>query len=275
MPLMPESGRASSFRIDVLIPAIEKDLKTLPHVVEGVKRHVRHPIGQVLIVAPKKGAIVDLCRKKGYRFIDENTVLPLKKQDIRYSSKHWERSGWLLQQLLKLSGDRLAGTKHFLVIDADTVLIRPHTFLSGGQTSYYTRSWSQPQYFVTYNKLMGKKASAPRSFVAHYMLFDKQKLRELKNDIERRHGKRWYKAIMESMNKKKQFAFSEYETYGNFVFGRYPGSVRLKPALNRELHSEASSLTENKRRSLAAKYRSVSFHERKMYSRAAKKTEGL
>ncbi|QAY67263.1 DUF6492 family protein [Paenibacillus protaetiae] len=258
---------ASGYRLDLIIPVIEKDLKTLPHVVQAAKQNVRHTIGDVIIVAPDKPAIRSLCSRNGYRFVNENSVLPLRKQDIRYSSKHWERSGWMLQQLLKLSGDKLASTKHFLVIDADTVLLRPHTFIAGGQTTYYTRNWSQPEYYRTYQKLIGRKAAAPRSFVTHYMLFEKAKLRELKRHIEQRHGRIWYKAILASMNKKRQFAFSEYETYGNFVYSRYPQSVKLKAALNRALHSDASTLTKDRIQSLAAKYRSVSFHERKLYTK--------
>lgn len=50
--------------IDVLIPAIEKDLATLPYVIDAVRTHVKHPIGRILIVAPKKTRILDFCRKK-------------------------------------------------------------------------------------------------------------------------------------------------------------------------------------------------------------------
>lgn len=50
--------------IDVLIPAIEKDLATLPYVIDAVRTHVKHPIGRILIVAPKKTRILDFCRKR-------------------------------------------------------------------------------------------------------------------------------------------------------------------------------------------------------------------
>lgn len=66
--------------IDVLIPAIEKDLATLPYVIDAVRTHVKHPIGRILIVAPKKTRILDFCRKKGCTFVDENTVLPITKR---------------------------------------------------------------------------------------------------------------------------------------------------------------------------------------------------
>lgn len=47
-------GQSSRKRIDILIPAIEKDLETLPYVIDAARKQVKHPIGQILIVAPKR-----------------------------------------------------------------------------------------------------------------------------------------------------------------------------------------------------------------------------
>lgn len=255
------------FKIDVLIPAIEKDLKTLPHVIDAVKKQVKHPIGNILIVAPKSQKIRELCRRKGCKFVDENTVLPITKKNIHYSSKKWERSGWLFQQLLKMSGDTLCTSDYFLVIDADTVLIRPHIFKSGNKTMFYCRNWSQPEYFKTYKKLLGKRAARPSSFVTHYMLFEKSKLRQLKKAIASKHQTSWYSAIIRKIDKSKQFAFSEFETYGNFLYSRNPGGLVLKKALNKSLNMNFAQITPKRIKTLSQKYRSISFHKRKGYAR--------
>lgn len=254
-------------RIDVLIPAIEKDLGTLPHVIDGIRKQVKHPIASFMIVSPNSKRIRALCRRKGCRFVDERTVLPIGKKNIRYGTKRWNRAGWLYQQLLKLAGSKLGAAGHYLVADADTVLIRPHRFVTGGRPIFYCRSWSQGEYFRTYRKLLGTRATAPRSFVTHYMLFNKAKVRQLKGKIEARHGKSWYKAIIGSIDKTKQFGFSEFETYGNFLHGRNPRGIVMKSALNKSLHTSYSSLTPARLRKLAGKYRSISFHKRKIYSR--------
>jgi hypothetical protein len=254
--------------IDVIIPAIEKDLGTLPHVIDSVRRMVKHPIRKIMIVAPDTKRMRALCSREKCVFVNENAVLPIAKKHIRYRSARWERSGWLFQQLLKLGGDKLASGQYYLVIDADTVLIRPHVFRTPDRkTVFYCRSWSQPEYFRTYRKLMGSRPVARVSFVAHYMLFEKAKVAHLKRTIEQKHGIRWYKAILRSMNKKRQFAFSEFETYGNFIASRYPGSYTLRKTLNKSLHTAASALTDARRKRLAASYRSVSLHKRKAYSR--------
>lgn len=261
------SAGSTDPRIDVMIPAIEKDLGTLPHVIDGIRKQVKHPIGSFMIVSPDSERIKALCRKKGCRFVNERTVLPIGKKDIRYGSKRWNRAGWLYQQLLKLGGSKLGDARHYLVADADTVLIRPHRFMKGGRPIFYCRGWSQGDYFRTYRKLLGSKASAPRSFVTHYMLFDKSKVSQLKRKIEARHGKRWYKAIIGSIDRTKQFGFSEFETYGNFLHSRNPRGIVMKSALNKSLHTDFASLSPARIKRLAGKYRSLSFHKRKIYAR--------
>jgi hypothetical protein len=257
--------------IDVLIPAARKDLGTLPHTIDSIRRMVRHPIGAIFVVSPESAGIRAVCARKGCRFVNERRIEPIPKSRIRYRSKRWERSGWLYQQLLKLSGDRLVRRRHFLVMDADTVLIRPHRFRIGGKTVFYCRRWSQPEYFRTYRRLLGRRRKAKVSFVAHYMLFDRRKLARLKRTIEARHGKPWYRAIMDSIDRKRNFGFSEYETYGNMVYGQNPSAVKLLPARNLALRRSASSLTAAEKRRYARKYRSLSFHRRGVYSRRASK----
>lgn len=258
---------SSRTQIDVLIPAIEKDLGTLPHVIDAIRKHVQHPIGQIMIVAPNRPRMIELCRRKQCRFVDENTVLPITKKNIHYRSKKWERSGWLFQQLLKMNGDKLGNSDYFLAIDADTVLITPHVFTEGDKTIFYCRNWSQPEYFKTYRKLLGKKPSSRSSFVTHYMLFNKSKLAQLKRTIEAKHHQKWYSAIMNNMDKSKQFAFSEFETYGNYLYSTHRSGVILKKARNKSLNATVGQISTKTIVTLSKKYRSISFHKRKGYVR--------
>lgn len=256
---------SSRTKIDVLIPAIEKDLRTLPFVIDGVKKNVKHPIGEIIIVAPNSKKIKNLCMRKGCRFVNENSVLPITKKNINYRTNRWNRSGWLFQQLLKLSGDSLCSQKFYLVIDADTVLIRPHVFRQNQKTVFYYRNWSHAEYFKTYKKLLGKKKAARSSFVTHYMLFEKSKVSALKRAIESKHKTSWYTAIIRSIDKSKQITFSEFETYGNFLCSTYPGQFILKKALNKALSRNVTKISKLNVKKLSKKYRSISLHARKWY----------
>ncbi|MEK4047855.1 DUF6492 family protein [Paenibacillus sp. FSL H8-0048] len=264
------SVTSSAPPIDVLIPAIEKDLATLSFVIDSLRRYVQHPISNIYIVSPENSRIRQLCSRKACVFVNETTVLPFTKKAIRYSSSRWNRSGWLYQQLLKMNGDQVCREKYFLVIDADTVLIRPHRFRSGGKSIFYCRSWSQPEYFRTYRKLLGVPAPSPKSFVTHYMLFESAKLANLKRKIAARHGMSWHAAILHSINKKRQFGFSEFETYANYVYSTNRASVLLKNANNKALKTPAGSLGQEQLSKYAHTYRSLSFHQRKGYSTPGK-----
>lgn len=265
LPGQPKSDR--KMKIDVLIPAIEKDLETLPFVIDAVRKQSAHVIGNIYIVSPRKPSIMELCRKKGCKFVDEKKVLPFTKDAIHYRSAKWERAGWIYQQLLKLSGDRICKEAFFLVIDADTVLIRPHHFRLGGKTVLYCRNWSQDEYFNSYRRLMKQRSAAKLSFVTHYMLFERAKLAELKRHIEKLHGKKWYQAILDSVDRKRQFGFSEYETYGNFLYTRYRDQLRFTTNRNKGLQMSVRRMTGQRLTELRDKYRSLSFHKREIYKR--------
>jgi hypothetical protein len=262
----------SSTPIDVLIPAIEKDLGTLPHTIDGIRKYVRHPIGRIIVISPDSSKIKALCRRKGCHFVNETTVLPITKKDIHYGTKKFERSGWLYQQLLKLGGSSVSSEKFYLTMDADTVLIRPHRFRTvAGKTIFYCRNWSQDEYFRTYRKLLGRNRSAPSSFVTHYMLFERSQVSKLKRTIEAKHRTPWYNAILRSMDKTRNFAFSEFETYGNFLYSQDAGRIVLKKAMNKSLPTSFGKLSSSRIKKLASKYRSLSFHQRKAYSKKSAK----
>lgn len=123
--------------IDVVIPVIEKDLDILPLTLEGLRRQSANRLGDICLVAPPTPAIARFAEAHGLRLTDENDVLGYGVRNIDYRPLGVNRAGWIFQQLLKLSG-RIGRSEHFLVIDADHVLIRPHTFLDkNGRTVLY------------------------------------------------------------------------------------------------------------------------------------------
>ena len=101
--------KPASEPIDVVIPIIAKDLTILPLCLQGVRRCVAHPIQDVYIVAPAQDEIVRFCQENGLRFVDENTVFGFSPKELNLQIPNgdgtlWNRSGWLFQQLVKLSG---------------------------------------------------------------------------------------------------------------------------------------------------------------------------
>lgn len=248
-------------KIDILIPVVNKDLLVLPFVIDSARSNIKHPIGKIVIVAPDNEGIKQVCAQKNCKFIDENSVLPITKENIDYRTPKWDRAGWLFQQLLKLSGDQICNQDYYLCLDADTLLIRPHIFKDDRKTVFYCRKKKHSEYYRTYERLLGTRATAPSSFVAHYMLFEKTRVIELKKEIESNKQTKWFAAIIQSIKKSSYYAFSEYETYGNFVNSRYPDQLIQKKTLNLNMkRSEVENIASLDFEELAKSYRSISFH---------------
>lgn len=222
----------STAPIDVVIPIIEKDLKVLPCCLQGIRHCVTNNVRNIFIVSPRNEAIVDFCGQQGLVYKNENDILGFSSKDINYSVNGIDRSGWIFQQLLKLSGN-ICETPYYLVIDADHVLLSPHTFLTENQkTVFYQSKEYHCPYYDMMDKLLGKFSLTRLSFVSHKMLFSSQELRNLKDAMFEHTGKHWIDAILSCLDSKELSCFSEYETYGCF----FPPEKRiLLPWRNKNL----------------------------------------
>ena len=73
----------SIIKLDVLIPVVEKDLEVLPYAIDSARENIKHPIGEIIIVAPDSEKIKALCKIKGCQFVNEDSVLPITKKEIK------------------------------------------------------------------------------------------------------------------------------------------------------------------------------------------------
>lgn len=218
---------ASDTPLDIFIPTVEKDLEMLPHTIAYAKRNLLHPILNIYIVAPPKEKIVLAAKELGCIFVDETKVLPIQIADIDYFPSECggcDRRSWLFQQFLKLSCDEICESEHILVIDTDTLLIRPQIYVYKNYTVFQCSDEYHIPYRDVYKKLIGEEAKGPFSFVSHTTLFEKSKLKHFKQHIEYLHNRPWYQAVMDLMDKDQASAFAENESYPQFVVSHYPNT---------------------------------------------------
>ena len=215
------SLRAAEVPIDIVIPIIKKDLHILPLCLEGVRKCVAHPIKNIYIVAPNDVEIVNFCDSNKLTFVNERDVLGISPQDIGLQISYpdgskRERSGWLFQQLIKLSG-RIGTCRYYLCIDADHVLIRPHVFLTDKYETVFYMSYemNQPYYDNILRLIPGLELST-LSYVDHKMLFDKEIITRLHNILNSESEDAWVGTIIDSYDRSCETGFSEFELYGNF-----------------------------------------------------------
>ena len=216
------SLKASQREIDVVIPIVAKDLHILPLCLEGVHQQVAHPIKDIYIVAPAQQEIMTFCEQNKLKFVDETTIFGFSPKELNIVITNPDgttrnRSGWLFQQLVKLSG-QIGTCRHYLCIDADHVLIRPHVFLTEDDKTVFYMSYEEHQpYYDNIHQLMPELELDNLSYVDHKMLFDKEQLALLHQTLSQKSGQSWTETIIASYDRTNFAGFSEFELYGNFV----------------------------------------------------------
>lgn len=254
---------SSTVPIDVVIVAIDKDFDVLVHVIDSIRKNIKHPIDEIIIISPKSAAIKNICRKKKCLFIDETSVLPISKKDIDYIADGKDRSGWLFQQLLKWSGDKFAKNDFFLIADADTVFCRPQVFVYEGKVMMPVCSQlGHRPYYTAYEKLTGESVSSLINFTSHHVLFDKRILAELKGKIEKHSKTDWCRAIIstKNINPSEGSCVSDYETYGQYVFSHYKDECRLEHWFNLSLNRNNLKRLSKLMKKYRSKFKAISFH---------------
>ena len=205
--------------VAALVPVKSDDISLLPLVVEGIRRHVAHPLASITVVAHPTAELRELVARLDCLLVDEREVLPFNRGDIEYRPHGVDRSGWLFAQLIKLHSDQVTGARFTLCCDADTVYVRSHVFLMDDGTPILdvsSREYHHP-YLAAYTRLTGHPVRSAVSFVTHQMLFDGAILQELRCHVSRLHSMPFWEAVVAATDRTQPSGFSEFETYGNFL----------------------------------------------------------
>lgn len=213
--------------IDVVIPAVEKDLLTLNYAIEGARRNV---VNVRRIVVVSKTPLTDRAE-----WFDESQF-PFSKQDVCRSIFRVDthsRAGWYYQQLLKLYAPLVIPglSSNVLVHDADVIFLKPVQFLNGKQGGLYNPGIEKtPPYFKHAHRLVPgfAKYSPKFSGIAHHMLFQRPVIEHLFSLVEKSHKVPFWQAFCNCIDPKDFSGASEYEIYFNFAF-QHTDQVQIRP----------------------------------------------
>lgn len=250
-PFCNEGLPTSDVSIDVIIPVIEKDAKTLLLTIESVRANILQSVQNIYLVAPESTLLRKIASEKKCIFVLEDNVLPV-------FSKNTQRKGWIKQQYLKLNADTVAVCEHFLIIDADTLLIRPQIFVNRNKSvlnilyDYWFKRKQMVKIALGFNKFHNL------DFTSHHMLFSKKKLKALKQHLENLHKKPWQDAL-DSLDIPEN-SFSEYELYGNFVAQRFANEVEFVLGSNIIFPRNGLDNVDKARDYLCNKYKNMTMH---------------
>ncbi len=172
--------------------------------------------------------------------LDENQIMPgISVQTIgdyiEKAGHNRSRAGWYFQQFLKMSASSIPNvSQSYLIWDADTVMLKPISFLNNaGQALIKPSSEYHQPYFDTFQKLFGKTRNVDFSFISEHFFINCDYMDELiavigKHSANKQH---WVWNIMDAVETKhlSGAGFSEYETYGNYVSMVHPASIATRP----------------------------------------------
>jgi hypothetical protein len=164
--------------------------------------------------------------------------------------------------MIKFNAALHVPTHDYLVLDSDTVFLRPQTFFRNGKS---VLRYSD-QYELLYNRslelIFGHPRRFPVSFVTHHMLFNAALVKELLQLLEQRFGRPWWDAILQEVDRGHPISFSEYELYGHFVLSqpRWKKRFFLEYWHGLDRSSEELAELDALRRTAAGGLNTVSFH---------------
>lgn len=214
--------------MDIVIPFGPNDKEIIHKMIEYTKKNIID-YNNIYIISYDPNFTIDGC------IVIDESIFPFNKNSIfEYFMYCWNypelpeceiekiknRTGWYLQQLIKLYAAKILGLENYLVIDCDTFFLKPTYFFYDGLPLYNTGDENHTPYFVHMKKLHPSLIKQnERSGICHHMVFQKHILDELFQLIETYHKKPFYEAFLSFVEYNSDFvsAASEYEIYFNYL----------------------------------------------------------
>ncbi len=173
------------------------------------------------------------------RLVDEDQLIPsvdlgAVKGFLSERGANAGHAGWYFQQFLKMAACTLQDiAPHYLIWDADTIMLRTMSFFDDdGRALVAMQREYNPEYFRTYKRLLNMERSATFSFIAEHMMVRTTFMRELIQAIDKGSltNGQWVWAVLSAIDESKlsYSAFSEFETYGNYVNSTHRDSMAFR-----------------------------------------------
>jgi len=214
--------------IDVVIPCAPKDLATLEHCIEGIRRCGKN-LRRIIVVSkePMTGS-AEWFSEDLFPFSKREIALEIFRGDAQaaelFASSPQTRMGWIFQQFLKFYAPFVIPnlSSNVLILDSDVIFLKKHRFMSeDGEPVFIPGREYHPPYFEHAARLLPdlKRVDRKQSGIAHHMLFQKMVLQDLFQLIEQRHGTEPWRAMCRCIDRLEahRACMSEYEIYFNFV----------------------------------------------------------
>ena len=258
-------------QIQLLIIVAGKDIEIMDQAISSALLYSKNKITKLTIVCPTID--LDACAIKvdkmeldiSVDILDENQVI---SADIRkfIKEKFPSRYGWILQQFLAFDQVLKSKEKGVLLLDADTVLVRPVHWLDceSNQILMVGTDFHQP-YYELLSQLLNFSESPKYAFVTHHMLFQPIFYKSILSTRGYNSIPKFFMDVLKFANEKSESPMCiEFEPYAQGMLADYPEKILLRKFSNlgmarnqQNLKTVAKALDGEIRLS----YNSVSLHD--------------
>jgi hypothetical protein len=204
---------------DILITVAEKDYNKLPFVLESIKKYLCG-FNEIHIVSPTK---IQFASSKTFFHLDRDVV------DFDFSKFKGNialRKGWYIQQFIKLF--QKVTSNDYLVVDSDVYFNRKVEIIENGNPCFLLGENQQhPPYFDFTKKVLGFGREFPHSFINEIMYFKRDIIEKMISPWSK---EGFFEITVNALNQINHptSSFSEYETYGNYVYKHFPEMYNVK-----------------------------------------------
>lgn len=221
-------------KIDIIIPLSSEHIAQFRVNLPMIKKNL--PYKKIYVVC-KKSTFVNLACD-GVKFIDEDELV----EGLSYANVSSLlidlcgddiRTGWYLQQFIKMQYAQVCDNDYYIVWDADTIPLSKIKFIDeDGRMLFNIKGEHHIPYFITMERLFNRSLKRPNgSFISEGMIINTYIMRHMIDEImaiylSGKERKKCYlfEIILKSINKDELLysGFSEFETYGNYIYTYYP-----------------------------------------------------
>lgn len=221
-------------KYSLIVPVIVDDLKKILTNMDYYFGFL--PIKEIVFIGDirVKNALPE---RECLRFIDERELVDYKDVERCIADRKpiaQRRTGWYLQQFIKMKYAFYCEDEYYLLWDADTIPTHQIHLFTDGHPIFDMKTEFHKAYFDTIEKLFpGAKRNIKKSFIAEHMLVKTSIMKAMVNKIEENDeisGRFFYEKIISAIEYEEieLSGFSEFETFGNFVVDYAPDLYRMR-----------------------------------------------
>ena len=224
---MKNKSSSDAETFDIVIPVGPRDLNIIERQIEHTKKNV---IGyrRIYLIPYDPSLTVPGCIT-----VNEN-IFPFNIKTVESHLGKIHRCKWYFQQLLKLYAGKVVPDilDRYLVIDSDTIFLKPISFIEDGKCLYNYGKENHELYFEHIKKLLPnlRRMDKSKSGICHHMMFETKYINEMFSKIEAKHGDLFYNVFLKNVDKTRSggSGASEYELYFNYMLKNHSDKIKIR-----------------------------------------------